>query len=117
VTSATSVGNRGKHSLVGSCTDRATIVLEPKISKTGENSIFLPKINQHLVKLFLFARLTSDIIFAHSSPGAICFSNILFLEKKTRASRIPFCNRQGKRFFLLAYFLIQLARCSPSVQN
>jgi len=69
------------------------------------------------VKLFLFARLTSDIIFAHSSPGAICFSNILFLEKKTRASRIPFCNRQGKRFFLLAYFLIQLARCSPSVQN
>ena len=36
---------------------------------------------KHLVKLFLYERLTSNHIFACSSPGTICFSNVLFLEK------------------------------------
>jgi len=37
---------------------------------------------KHLMILFLFARLTSDHIFAYSSPDTICFSNVLFLEKR-----------------------------------
>jgi len=35
---------------------------------------------QHLVKMFLFVWLTSNHIFACSSSGTICFSNVL-LEK------------------------------------
>jgi len=41
----------------------------------------MPKIKQHLVKLILFVGMTSDHIFANSSPSPIYSSNVLLLEK------------------------------------
>jgi len=54
--------------------------LEPKKGPLV-NAIFMPKIKQHLVKLILFVGMTSDHIFANSSPSPIYSSNVLLLEK------------------------------------
>jgi len=93
---------------------RATIDLETEIRTIGENSIFLPEMKQHLVELFLFARLTSDHIFTYSSSGTICFSSVLFLEKKL--VHLEFL-RHGKRLFGLLITSLTQLNAKPSLQN
>jgi len=58
--------------------------------------------------LFLFARLTSDHMFAYLSPGIIWFSNLLFSTSFLELSR--------RTFISLAYFLNQL-NAKPSLQH
>ena len=53
---------------------RATIDLEPKIRTAEQNLILLPKMKKKIV----FARLTSDHIFAYLFPGTICLSSVWF---------------------------------------
>jgi len=61
-------------------------------------SIFLPKIKQQLVKLFLLVRLTSDHIFAYSSRGTRCFSDVFFLEEKPVHLEFLFASVTGNTF-------------------
>jgi len=70
---------------------------------SGEYLIFLHEMEQQLVKLFLFSRLTSGHIFAYSSHRQILLQQC-FILRKTRASRIPSCSRHGKRFFACMFF-------------
>jgi len=49
---------------------RANVDLEQKIRTDKENLILIPKMKQ----LFLFARLTSDHMFAYLSPGTRAYA-------------------------------------------
>jgi len=71
-----------------------------------ENLILLPNMKQ----LFLFARLTSNHIFAYLSSGIICFN----LQKSLIFDFL--LGSSQKTFYWLAYFLNQL-NVEPLQQN
>jgi len=55
-----------------------------------------------------------DNIFASSSSGTICFSNVAFLEKNSW-SRNHSCNRHGNRF--LTFLFPDAIKAKPSTYS
>ena len=72
--------------------------------------IFPPKMKVHWMKFFLFARLTSDFLFAYSFSGTICFSNALLLEKNSCISNSFLQSSQKTFFHLLISWLSEMLK-------